>query len=399
MRSISDELNTYFWATGRDAGSHLQKDRSDVVGFDYYYGAEAEQFAFYRIPRILIKDERFKGVSSDAKLLYGLMLDRMSLSMRNGWIDEYNRVFIYYTVDEVMEDLSCTKGTVAKIFAELDCKKGIGLIEKKRQGQGKPDCIYVKNFVALETEAEVETGTKKSEEDLKKVEEETQKIFYKNAEGDSMSVSEVQNLDFKKSKICTTRSPENEPQEVQNLDFLKSKNWISRSSKNGFLEVQNLDPNKTDINKTNINNININKTEKSNNNPINQSIREKSKIDMIDKYKRLIAENIQYDYWLECGDIADKEQVKELYQLICDVVCVERETVRVNGIDYPYQLVKAQFLKINYSHIEYTLACLKSTTSRINNIRAYLVTTLYNAVSSMNCYYQQEVQHDLYGSG
>ncbi len=360
--------------------------------FDYYYGMEAEQFAFYRIPRTLIKDERFKGLSSDAKILYGLMLDRMSLSMRNGWLDEYNRVYIYYTVEEVMEDLGCSRPTVAKIIAELDSKKGIGLIEKKRQGQGKPDCIYVKNFAALETEVEME----KSDENPKEVEEETQKFFCENTDGDSMPVSEVKNFDFKKLNNFTTRSKENELQEVKNFNVKKLKKLTSRSKENELQEVKNFYPNKTDINNTNINNININKTEKNNNNPINQSER-REKIDMIDRYKRLIAENIQYDYWLECGDVTDREQVKELYQLICDVVCMERETVRVNGIDYPHRLVKAQFLKINYSHIEYTLDCLKATTSRINNIRAYLITTLYNAVSSMNCYYQQEVQHDMYG--
>ena len=75
--------------------------------FDYYYGVEAEQFAFYRVPKILFKDERFKGLSSDAKLLYGLMLDRMSLSMKNGWLDETNRVYIYYTTEHIMDDLGC----------------------------------------------------------------------------------------------------------------------------------------------------------------------------------------------------------------------------------------------------------------------------------------------------
>ena len=69
------------------------------IQFDYYYGIEAEQFSFYRVPRLLIKDERFKGLSSDAKLLYGLMLDRMSLSMKNGWLDDENRAYIIYTVD------------------------------------------------------------------------------------------------------------------------------------------------------------------------------------------------------------------------------------------------------------------------------------------------------------
>lgn len=115
--------------------------------FDYYYGKEAEQFSFYRIPRILIKDERFKGISSDAKLLYGLMLDRMSLSMKNGWFDDQNRAYIHYTFDNVMEDLGCGREKCCKIFKELDTKHGIGLIEKKRQGLGKPDIIYVKNFI------------------------------------------------------------------------------------------------------------------------------------------------------------------------------------------------------------------------------------------------------------
>ena len=69
--------------------------------FDYYYGVEAEQFSFYRVPRLLIKDERFKGLSSDAKLLYGLMLDRMSLSMKNGWLDDENRAYIIYTIDNI----------------------------------------------------------------------------------------------------------------------------------------------------------------------------------------------------------------------------------------------------------------------------------------------------------
>ena len=129
------------------------------IQFDYYYGIEAEQFSFYRVPRLLIKDERFKGLSSDAKLLYGLMLDRMSLSMKNGWLDEENRAYIIYTLDTVMEDLGCAKATCVKIMKELDSDNGIGLIEKKRRGLGKPDIIYVKNFATI-GEAEEETPAK-----------------------------------------------------------------------------------------------------------------------------------------------------------------------------------------------------------------------------------------------
>ena len=86
--------------------------------FDYYYGVEAEQFSFYRIPRLLIKDERFKELSSDAKLLYGLMLDRMALSVKNGWLDEQNRVYIKYSFSGIMEDLNCAREKASKLLKE-----------------------------------------------------------------------------------------------------------------------------------------------------------------------------------------------------------------------------------------------------------------------------------------
>lgn len=119
--------------------------------FDYYYGVQSEQFSFYRIPRLLIKDQHFKGLSSDAKLLYGLMLDRMALSMKNHWLDNENRAYIIYSISNVMEDINCSKPTCVKIMKELD---SFGLIERKRKGLGKPDIIYVKNFAVLEDSQE-----------------------------------------------------------------------------------------------------------------------------------------------------------------------------------------------------------------------------------------------------
>ena len=98
----------------------------EPLKFDYYYGIEAEQFSFYRVPRLLIKDERFKGLSSDAKLLYGLMLDRMSLSMKNGWLDDENRAYIIYTIDNIREDLGCSKEKAIKVLAELDAGNTAG---------------------------------------------------------------------------------------------------------------------------------------------------------------------------------------------------------------------------------------------------------------------------------
>ena len=88
--------------------------------FDYYYGVQSEQFSFYRIPRLLIKDQHFKGLSSDAKLLYGLMLDRMALSMKNHWLDNENRAYIIYSISNVMEDINCSKPTCVKIMKKLE---------------------------------------------------------------------------------------------------------------------------------------------------------------------------------------------------------------------------------------------------------------------------------------
>ena len=114
----------------------------------YHYGDEGEQYAFYRLPKALITDSYFKHLSTDAKLLYGLMLDRLSLSMMNGWIDEENRVYIYFTLEDICELLNCKTDKAVKLLAELDSNKGIGLIERVKQGQGKPTKIYVKKFVA-----------------------------------------------------------------------------------------------------------------------------------------------------------------------------------------------------------------------------------------------------------
>ena len=112
---------------------------------DYYYNNESEQFSFYRIPKVLFTDERYRAVSLEARTLYGLLLDRMSLSARNGWLDGDGKVFIYFTQEDVQEYLGCGHNKATAFMRELEA---IGLIERKKQGQGKPAKIYVKNFVS-----------------------------------------------------------------------------------------------------------------------------------------------------------------------------------------------------------------------------------------------------------
>lgn len=112
--------------------------------FGYFREEESEQFAFYRIPQVLFKDERFSKLSTDAKVLYGLFLNRVSLSKKNHWIDEDGRVYVYYTLENIQEDLSCASQKAMKLLKELE---RYGLIERVKQGLCKPDRIYVKNFI------------------------------------------------------------------------------------------------------------------------------------------------------------------------------------------------------------------------------------------------------------
>ena len=291
--------------------------------FEYYYGIEAEQFSFYRIPRLLIKDKRFKGLSSDAKLLYGLMLDRMSLSMKNGWLDAENRVYIHYTIENIMEDLDCAKATAVKIIAELDSKKGIGLIKKKRQGLGRPDIIYVKNFASIESKGMI------------------------NGIVGGDDISEVQNLNFKKYKSKKSDGIEDETIEVQELDG----------------------------------------------NYNNRSYTEKSKIHL--SYVQMVKENIEYECFMQDEKWKDRELYEELFQLICDVVCVNRRTIRIEGQDYPYEIVKSRFLKLSSSHLLYVIQSMQNTTSKIGNIKGYMLTALYNAQNTMKHYYQQAVLSEM----
>ena len=137
---------------------------------DYYYTNESEMFLFYRIPKALFTDDKYKILSTDAKVLYGLMLDRMGLSVKNNWCDDQDRVYIIYTQDEVIEQLNYKKEKVVKLYKELD---DIGLIERKKHGQGRPTWIYVKKFINSEV---------------------------KNSEKQTSRLSEIEILDFRKSK-------------------------------------------------------------------------------------------------------------------------------------------------------------------------------------------------------
>lgn len=173
----------------------------DLAMLDYFYGDEAEQFTFYRIPKVLFTDPSYRRISSDAKILYGLMLDRMGLSVRNGWLDEYNRVFIFFTLEDALEYLCCGHTKAVSLFGELD---KAGLIERKKQGQGKPTKIYVKNFVR---NAEVLTSEKRKSKVPQSGSQDFQKTASNNTEIKDTELSDTEPSIYPARGLPEDRSP------------------------------------------------------------------------------------------------------------------------------------------------------------------------------------------------
>ena len=296
--------------------------------YDYFYGQQAEQFSFYRIPKALFTDEAFSSISTDAKLLYGILLDRMNLSAKNGWLDKEGRVYIIFTLDEVQESLGCGHGKAAKLLDELD--GSTGLIERKRQGLGKPNIIFVKNFISR----------------------------------------------------------------VRKSNFLKSENRTSGSSQIGSQEISKTDGSNTDSQKTDP--IDTDSYQFISSEPC-QKESKRSDAAQREIYRSIIKENIDYDIILFDRNIS-QDILEEIVELMVDVVCSNAPYIRVLREEKPAEVVKSQFLKLNSEHIRFVMDCLEENTTKVKNMRHYLITTLYNAPMTMGNYYRSLVNHDMYGN-
>ena len=311
----------------------------EKIQFDYYRGMEAEQYSFYRVPKILFTAECFKELSCEAKILYGLLLDRMSLSMKNHWLDEEERVYIIFTVEEIAELLNCGTQKAVKLLKELDSEKGIGLIEKKRLGLGRPNVIYVKNF-----------------------------LVQKNDEENS-DTSDLQNCENHNSGVVKTTIQECPKSQSNNTDINKTENNETESSS----ILSNL-----------------------------ICLEKEKTIDEIEQrntYREIIRENISYECFRNDTPHA-REEVDELVELMVEVMVMpDQGKIRIAGEDKLVSLVKSQFMKLTHAHIEYVCLCLNKNTTKVGNIKSYLLTALYNSVLTINQYYQAEVNHDLYGGG
>ena len=315
--------------------------------FDYFYGNEAEQYAFYRIPKLLITSSAFKKVSDSAKLLYGLMLDRMCLSIKNNWVDENNRAYIFFTTNDVMEQMNCGTEKATKILAELDSDKGIGLIERKKQGQGKPAVVYLKKF------------------------------YIKDEDSRKCRLSETESQDFGKSKVKTFENRNSRVSEIESAEF--------RESKSNNTNISNTDMNNTDIN-TVISYPVSNDTVKDES-PDAIGWMEERKM-----YEQLIKKNIEYDIMAERFE---KRWLDEIVELMVDVVCSREQYIRISKQEYPHEVVKSRFLKINSLHIEYIYFALKNNSTNVRNIRAFLITTIFRSIETADSWFSAKVNYDM----
>ena len=282
--------------------------------FDYFYEEQSESYSFYRIPKMLFTEEIFEALSTDAKVLYGLLLDRISLSRENGWLDDAGRVYVYYTIKSVKKSMRCANTKACGLLRELE---EFGLIERKKQGLGKPTIIYVKDFTR-----------------------------------------------FRKAEL---------------LDSEKQNSVI--------LHTGTLDNRKSETNKTEKNNTESNKT-----NPILSGA--DKDMDERTSYRNYLNSQLDMEIMYERYPY-DRETLDAIMDLMLDVVCSKRKTIRIAGDDKPVSVVKSQFLKINSMHLEYVMDCMKKNPAKVRNIKQYLLAAIYNAPLTMQSYYQAWVNNDM----
>lgn len=290
------------------------------MAYDYFYGEQAEQFAFYRIPKVLFSKDKFWSVSADAKLLYGILLDRMNLSAKNGWLDEAGRVYIIFTIEEIKESLGCAEKKAVKLLDELE--KKAELIERKRQGLGKPNLIYVKNFISGSVERQ----------------------------------------------------------------FLNCQNDNSAIFQNTIQDLSKVQGNNTDIKNTDLSDTNsIFPSVDCGKDNGNEEYRQYYQY----FYEQLGIEYLKKDYPYDLG-ILDS-----ILELVVETVCSKRQIIRIGGDDRPVEVVKSRFMKLDSEHIRYVLDCFKENTTKIRNIRQYMLATLYNAPTTIGSYFDALVRHDM----
>lgn len=381
----------------------------DGMNFDYYYGSEADQFSFFRIPKRLILDADFAPLSLPAKLLYSLLLDRMALSSKNGWLDEERRVFIIYQIGEIQEDLGVTKKKAIELLAELE---DFGLLEKKRRGHGLPNILYVKSFLLRnENSRGADPGT--SYTNAKPV----RSAANETSEAALLSRADNRNLVSYMDQKAKMQEKSRQMGNTYRISAGSASSEVPETAPHGesvpeSSEVQKRalqevpDPEPLEMSKTALQevpesaplsiNTYRNHTELSNTdlNPISSAMGcdENTEGDVCSK-RQLIKDNIGYRYLIQ-NHSSQRKTIDGILDLIVETVLSENEYTVIASSRIPTSAVRSRFMKLDMSHIEYVLNCLDVNSTRVRNIKKYLLAALFNAPATMDAYYRAEVNHD-----
>lgn len=320
--------------------------------FQYFYAPQAEQFSFYIVPSRLFTDSRFFDLSAEAKILYSIMLDRMKLSVKNNWVDDKNRVYIVFKVEEVTQYINCGKNKAIKLLQELTEWK---LIRRDRTGDRRyPALTYVMNFTDYLEQQEIENATECDEGCNEKVKEAPVKAAVKETE----------------------ETDKNATQYEHEKRSLKIKPSLERGLKNKPSEVS----------KSNL----INHTKYNHNNIYNKS-------NLIESIKKQIDYDVIRDR-IEAGEAEGSvEMLDDILQAMVNMSCFchARDTIRIASADMPSGVVESQFAKINMEHVLFVLDGLRRTKKKLRNPSAVISTALYNAVGSLNTFYDTEARIDM----
>lgn len=335
--------------------------------FNYYYGNQADQFSFIRIPRVLLVDPLFAPLTIQSKLLYGVLLDRMGISMRNGWFDELNRVYIIYQISEIQEDLGFSKKKAIDYLTELEI---FGLVEKKRRGRGLPSILYIKSFMSSQAAMSVSKATVISE--VRSADIETSGTVaqeLRSAENDTSS-------GLRGSQIDTSRGSEIALQEVP---------------KTTLLEVPKTTPL---MNNNNKNNTHVSYIES--NHILSSEPTDGIGYDEMDtqRTREMIQEQIYYEDLLLTNP-HDGELIDSMVEIMLEVAANRSSNMIIASATYPVHLVQDRFVKLECEHIQYVIDCFNANTTRVGNIKKYLMTAMFNAPTTIGSYYTAAVHHDM----
>ena len=328
--------------------------------YDYYSDADSDQFRFLRIPKVFFEDPDYGTLGSDEKILYGFLHELVGLSRQKGWIDGEGHIYVMRSLDSIQKILhNCSPD---KARATLKNLADFGLIEKKRQGQGKKNLIYVKNFI-----------TKKKE----------------------ISTSEKQG-------DCGQLFSENENSVVK-----KPKKLVSRNGKFSVLETGNSDPIETYLNNTKVNetpsiyhgDIDISLAPAAGRTPTDglmdgecDPLSEKE--NERKRYERLIKDNL--DYYTRMHDLkdqGDRDMFDDYYNLILEIAVGETKEYRINNTVLPREIVKSRMLKLSGEDVMMAIEQVKNYPEKIHNIRNFMISTLYNASVTTRTMITNDVQY------